>query len=154
MRTLPADGQAAPTGAGATRPSRRLVLPLARSPATEAELALVPEQWRGLCVRGDARREWRSAQTWLLEAVHRGRDFTGTAATGVGKSSVWLAPAAAEHMSTLLEHLEGSTSDTFMPPVQLVVVPLTAQGLPHEAEGCDFLRDAALTAWRAAACCR
>jgi hypothetical protein len=44
-----ADCQAAPTGAGATRPSRRLVLPLARSPATEAELALVLEQWRGLC---------------------------------------------------------------------------------------------------------
>ena len=75
-------------------------LPAARCPATDEELARVPEPWRAVFQRAgstqcDRPRKLRSPQTWLLEAVASGHDVAGIVATGAGKSHAWLVPCAA-----------------------------------------------------------
>ena len=77
----------------------------------------------------------RSSQAWLLEAVHGGSDFVGVAATGAGKSTVWLLPAAVAACALLRSGMD----DTSCPPLEaLVIVPLASQGPAHEAEADDF----------------
>ena len=77
----------------------------------------------------------RSAQAALLAAVTAGADFAGIAATGVGKGTTWLLPAAA----AVHDALQGD-EPMRLRPVHLVLVPLASQGAPHENEGDEFLR--------------
>ena len=110
-------------------------LPPARSPATEAELSKVPQSWKDT-YESEMSRQLRSPQAALLAAVYAGGDFAGIASTGVGKSTTWLLPAAA----AARDALQGD-EPTALRPVHLVVVPLAAQGAPHETKGNEFLHN-------------
>ena len=65
-------------------------------------------------------------------------DFVGVSATGSGKSTCWLLPAAVDAVAVL----EGDGPFNRLHPLRLVVVPLASQGPGLQAEADEFL-------WRA-----
>ena len=103
------------------RSASRCELPPARSSATAADLARLPESWRA--AYEPMQRPLRAAQAHLLAEACPGRDYVGIAATGSGKGVVWLVPAAAEARDALR-----GTAPRALSPLSLVVVPLSAQG--------------------------
>ena len=111
----------------------RCELPAARCSATAADLAMLPASWRDTYEQ--MQRPLRVAQVDLLVETSSGRDYTGVAATGSGKGAVWLVPAGAEARASLV-----GTEPRALRPVDVVVVPLSAQGPLHEEGRCTFHR--------------
>jgi superfamily II DNA helicase RecQ len=128
-------------GSSSTAPRQRILslLPDARAPASVEEARLVPTRLRRV-IKGADKKE-RSSQCWNLEAQATGKDFAGVAATGSGKSLIWLAYAAADARDALDEARQAGRADVTLAPITLVVVPLIAMGAPHEEEANQFLLD-------------
>jgi hypothetical protein len=116
------------------------VLPAARTPATPSELDRLPLSW---CVACDAaERTLRSSQASLLAELSGGNDFVGVAATGSGKSTAWLVPAAVVARAAMQS---GDWSRGALRPLDaLILVPLASQGSPIEEEADAFLWKACL----------
>ena len=76
----------------------------------------------------------------MLAELSSGKDFVGVAATGSGKSTVWLVAAAAAVRDAMQS---GDWSAAPRPLEALVLVPLASQGGPIEEEADDFLWKAA-----------
>ena len=121
------------TTTGVAQAVVRCELPPARSSATAADLARLPTSWRDTYAQ--MQRPLRAAQADLLAETYSRRDYIGVAATGSGKGAVWLVPAGAEARAALI-----GTEPRALCPVNLVVVPLSAQGPLHEEEACVFLQ--------------
>ena len=125
-------GTTGETTPGVAQAVGRCELPAARCSATAADLAMLPASWRDTYEQ--MQRPLRVAQVDLLVETSSGRDYTGVAATGSGKGAVWLVPAGAEARASLV-----GTEPRALRPVDVVVVPLSAQGPLHEEEACVFL---------------